>query len=405
MYRYLFFLLFVLSFACQKSEDETLSPADELEVEALEASLESFQWKLFQQVVAEADTNENLNISPLSIAAALYMTHQGAAAETRDKISGALDLPTAEAEINLGKAFENMMQELERSGALQSKNAIFWDKVRIQPKSEFLNYTKDFYHAALYDLDFSSPSALSEINGWVKSATQQRIEKILDQINSEEVMFLINALYFKGDWQFPFPEESTSKRIFTLTTGETVEADMMFQDISTLRFYAGDDVSAVEMPFKDTAYSMILLLPRPGSGPDQLIATIDTDRLIQLFDTDMQRGRIYLEVPRFEIDYTILLNEVLKKMGMELAFDPYHADFSNLGSAPEGNLYISRVNHKTYLKIDEKGAEGAAVTSVGVGVTSAPPAIRFDRPFVLLLRNRLSNTLVFAGKIEDPTSD
>ncbi|MBK8506750.1 MAG: hypothetical protein IPL46_33955 [Saprospiraceae bacterium] len=89
---------------------------------------------------------------------------------------------------------------------------------------------------------------------------------------------------------------------------------------------------------------------------------------------------------------------------MEIAFDPNQADFSKLGSAPEGNLFISKVNHKTYLKIDEKGAEGAAVTSVGVGVTSLPPHLKFDRPFVFLLRNRDSNTLIFAGKIEDPTS-
>jgi serine protease inhibitor len=111
-----------------------------------------------------------------------------------------------------------------------------------------------------------------------------------------------------------------------------------------------------------------------------------------------------IDLPKFEIGYKIQLNEVLKAMGMEIAFDPFLADFSRLGNAPEGNLFISSVNHKTYLKIDEKGAEGAAVTSVGVGVTSLPPHLNFDRPFVFLLRNRDSNTLIFAGKIEDPTS-
>lgn len=403
MLKKVFFFSLLILVSCQKSDDQPLSPADELELAELEASLESFQWNLFQQVVASEDTTTNLNISPLSIAAALYMAHEGAATETRDKISTTLELPTAGLTINLGAAYENMMKELENSSSLSTENAIFWDKNRMQPNDAFLNYTSDHFQAKQFELEFQDPSALEAINDWVKSSTNDRIEKIIDQINSEEVMFLINALYFKDDWLYPFPQESTRKAKFTLATGSEVEADMMFQDINTLKYYHGDDFSSVEMPFADSYYSMVLILPRPGSNPDQLISELDDNRLSQLFEQDMEIGRIYLDVPRFEIEYKILLNEVLKDMGMELAFDPFNADFSNLGVAPEGNLYISRVNHKTFLKIDEKGAEGAAVTSVGVGVTSAPPPLRFDRPFVFLLRNRSTKTLVFAGKIEDPT--
>lgn len=405
MLRYAILIIGFIIASCNKSEDAPLTPAEELQMEQLVNSLETFQWDLFQEVVASENTGENLNISPLSIAAALYMTYEGAANETRNKMSNTLKLPNEVVDFNLGQAYKNLMKELEKDGAvIGTANAIFWDKNRIDPNNEFLDYTQNFFNASQYDLVFQEPKALTTINNWVKTSTQNRIEKIIEEISAEEVMFLINALYFKDDWKFPFPEESTRKTDFTLNNGTQIEVDMMHQDISTLKYYLQDDLTAVELPFADTSYGMVLILPPVETTPDQLIASLEGDRLETLLNLDLVAGRIYLEVPRFEIEYKILLNTVLKSMGMELAFDPDQADFSNLGAAPEGNLYISKVNHKTYLKVDEKGAEGAAVTSVGVGVTSAPPVINFNRPFVFLLRNRLSNTLIFAGKIEDPTS-
>ena len=405
MLKYAFTLLVIMLLSCNTEDGKSpLTSEEELQMQDLVTSLESFQWQLFQQIVSGEEELKNLNISPLSIAAALYMTYEGSANVTRDKMTETLELPGEIINFNLGQAYKTFIDELEKTNAtLTTANAIFWDKNRIFPATEFLDYTKTYFDAGQFDLVFQEPAALSAINNWVKSATQGRIDKIIEEINAEEVMFLINALYFKDDWKFPFAQENTRVGSFTRSDGQTVSTDMIHQDIFTLRYYQGADFEAVEMPFADTSYNMVLLLPPTGKTPDQLITDLQTDRLSRLFDQDMAVGRILLDLPKFEIEYKIQLNDVLKAMGMEIAFDPYLADFSKLGNAPEGNLFISRVNHKTYLKIDEKGAEGAAVTSVGVGVTSLPPQLRFDRPFVFLLRNRNTNALIFAGKIEDPT--
>ena len=405
MLKYAFTGLILFFLSCSKEDNNNAPDREaELQMPELVSSLESFQWKLFQQVVNSEKDLKNLNISPLSIAAALYMTYEGAGNATRDQIAGTLELPAEIVPFNLGRAYKNFIDELEKTdGALATTNAIFWDKNRIFPASEFLNYTKKYFDAEQFDLVFQEPAALSTINDWVKSSTKGRIDKIIEEISAEEVMFLINALYFKDDWKFPFPLENTRMGLFTRWDGIEVSTEMIHQDIFSLRYYQGADFAAVEMPFSDTSYNMVLLLPPAGKTPDQLINNLQGDRLERLFDQDLMVGRILLDLPKFEIEYEILLNDALKALGMEIAFDPYQADFSNLGNAPEGNLFISRVNHKTYLKIDEKGAEGAAVTSVGVGVTSLPPYLKFDRPFVFLLRNQNTNTLIFAGKIEDPT--
>ncbi len=406
MNRYAWMLILFIIVSCNKENNTPLSTEEELQMEDLMESLTDFQWDLFQKVVASDDTGDNLNISPLSIAAALYMAYEGSSAETRDKISEALRLPTNQGGFNLGQAYENLIKELEKDDAvLSTSNAVFWDKNRIFPREEFLQYTVEYFNAGRFDLLFSDPSALNTINDWVKTSTEGRIEKIIEEIGEEEVMFLINALYFKDDWKFPFPEESTGTGDFIRSDGKSVQAEIMRQDIYTLRSYQSSQFSAVEMPFADTSYSLVLLLPPTGQTTDQFIAQMNKKRLATLFSQDLQTGRILLDVPKFEIEYKVLLNDVLKSMGMEIAFDPFAADFSNLGSAPEGNLFISNVNHKTFLKIDEKGAEGAAVTSIGIGVTSAPPHFQFNRPFVFLLRNRNSDTFIFAGKIEDPTAE
>ena len=236
MLRYTILIIGLFIASCNKSEDTPLTPAEELQMEQLMNSLEAFQWDLFQEVVASENTLENLNISPLSIAAALYMTYEGAANETRNKMSNTLKLPNEVVDFNLGQAYKNLMKELEKDGAvITTENAIFWDKNRIEPKNQFLDYTRNFFNASQYDLVFQDPSALTTINNWVKTSTQNRIEKIIEEISAEEVMFLINALYFRDDWKYPFPQESTRKTDFTLSNGTQIEVDMMYQDISTLK--------------------------------------------------------------------------------------------------------------------------------------------------------------------------
>lgn len=403
--KYFLPLLVILFCACQEGDpaDPDLNLVDEISVERLNLALNDFQWDLFKRVLAAEETAENLNLSPLSVASALYLTYEGADSDTRQAMSEALEFADDDkGAVHLGAAYRDLMDLLEDGDHLSNVNGVFWDKNRMFPRDSFLMYAGKYFDAEQFDLDFQTPAALATINGWVNDATESRIEKIIEKINAEEVMFLISALYFQADWDAPFEIESTSQRPFTTRGGEAVQVPFMFQDVNTIPFYEGSDFVAVNMHFADDKYSMTLLLPGDHLPVDEFVANLTLDRLEKLFDSDLKPSRMHLLVPKFEVESKFLLNNVLKSMGMEIAFDPHAADFSNLGVAPEGNLYIARVNHKTYLKVDEKGAEGAAVTSVGIGVESAPPVLNFNRPFVFLLRHIETGALVFAGKIENP---
>lgn len=400
-------LCLITIFGCAKTveehQEDPQSTGNMITMEVLSDALHQFQLDLFKETISDQSSSENITLSPFSVSSALFMTLNGANGTTKSAMESTLALLDVNLE-SLGKSFEELGAQLapkDNHVQLELANAIFWDENRMTPKDSFLQLVSQYYSAGEFPLDFKEPEALETINGWVSENTNQKIEKIIEEITPEEVMFLINALYFKADWANPFPLESTTQNGFTLSDGSTKETDFMFKD-AVYNYYRGSDMEAVQLAFADTQYQMTFLLPPPNLSIDAFIQSLSTQRLDQLFLQDIQKGRIFLYLPSFEIEYKILLNEVLKRMGMTVAFSRGEADFSKLGNAPEGNLFISRVNHKTYLKIDEKGAEGAAVTSVGVGVTSLPPTIRFDRPFVFMIRHIPTASVIFIGKLENP---
>ncbi|MDH3650294.1 MAG: serpin family protein [Saprospiraceae bacterium] len=386
---------------CEKEEPLKLDPNPD--VDKLETSIQSFQWNLFHSVLDARLNDDNIVISPLSIASALYMTLNGARGETKIAMESALDLAPSDRELfdQVQAVLMDQLQSNHSNTELSQANAIFYDKNRMTVDGEFADLMTQYFDARLFDLVFQEETALPTINDWVKESTEGRIEKIIEEIDPVEVMFLINALYFTGDWNLPFAEDATSIQSFTKEDGSSVDVPMMHKD-QTLTYFEGNDLQAVEMAFADTNYSMQFLLPPVDQSVRSFAAELTAERLADLANTDLREGRIIFQLPRFEIAYEVVLNEALKSMGMGLAFDRQAADLSGLGSAPEGNLFINRVNHKTYLKIDEKGAEGAAVTSVGVGVTSLPPVLRFDRPFVYLLRHRSTHVIIFIGIMDNP---
>ncbi len=382
------------------SNDRIITPDE------LSTALNAFQWKLFQQTVADENKAENLIISPLSIASALYLALEGANTETRAEMAQSLGFDFS-GSITLASAYEALSTQLEgvtEGLQLSQSNAVFWDEGRITPHDQFISVAQDHFDADRIALDLQAASAVDAINNWVKQETGDRIDKILESIAPEEVMFLINALFFTGDWLDPFVEDLTREADFVASDGSSISTPFMFHDTYEMFSYRDGELEAVELPFADTNYSLTVLASTAGIAVDPFVASLTADRLATLWQEDLQSGRIMLNLPKFEISFRILLNDVLKGMGMQRAFDPNGADFSRLGQAPEGNLFISKVNHKSYLKIDEKGAEGAAVTSVGVGVTSLPPVFDFNRPFVFVLRDRQRDTIIFVGKLEDPSA-
>lgn len=383
--------------SCEEGSDITID-GDEISHESLQSSLKDFQWEILKKVNREHGSDKNLNISPISIAVALSMAYEGAAAETKERMASTLKLSKVG---QTGQAYRTIIDDLNTSVSLSVNNAVFWDGAGMTPNESFLKYQNEYFKTQQQELDFADSDAVQKINSWAEQATEGRIKEVLKSISPDEVMFLMNALFFKSDWQDPFPIDNTRVRDFTLADGKTITTEFAHQD-NQLSFYQGSDFDAVDLYFDGQAYSMTFLLPGEGSNPDQLIDVLDRDRIDKLYDSDLQTGRLLLSMPKFEVASDLNLKTVLSNMGMAVAFDKNNADFSNLGSS-SGNLFISRVKHNTFLKVDEKGAEGAAVTTVGVSATSLPPSVDLDRPFVFLLRNVENGILVFGGKIEDPS--
>lgn len=399
-------------FACDISDEEPSVINDpeigEVDAELIASPLGTFGWKVAQQTVQRATEAKNTVISPLSIAAALYMTYNGAAGDTRTAMNETLELNGISVD-SLNAAFVELMALLEDTDMgvrLSSANAVFWDETRLSPAEDFLTKMTSFYQAETFAEDFqnNADAVLDQINAWVDEQTEGRIKKILDDLAPNEVMFLVNALYYIGDWEEPFDSELTTDRTFTLSNGREVMVPTMYQD-NQFTYYDGTDFKGVSCTFADTSLAMWFVLPPADQSIDNFLAGLSYDDLVERFTTQANTGRIELQLPKFEINYKIQLNDALKAMGMEIAFDPMRANFSELGTPAFGNTYISRVEHKTFLKIDEKGAEGAAVTSVGIAVTSLPPSITFDRPFLTVLVHKATQTPIFVGKIENPVEE
>ena len=410
-----FRLLICLLLFSQCEKPDPADPIDPRDIDEgkVESSLNDFgnsnnavALDLLHEVVStNVEAGKNIVVSPLSVHTALLMVLNGADKETHEAIATTLH-SAGYSETSMNKAYKAYEEYHANAhdAELQLANSVFWDKNRITPSEAFSEKMLEYYLAELSGLTFQDPTALETINNWVNASTEGRIEKILEEIRPEEVLFLINALYFKGDWSNPFLPGLTFERSFTHSDDRVSSVPTMSHD-ALFSFAQSADYQAVDLFFGDSTFSLTFILPAEATTSlDDFIGKFTTEDLKQLYQ-NLQTQRLQIYLPKFEVKYKINLNEALRSLGMGIAFDPFGANFNRLGTAPEGNLFISRVEHKTFLKIDEKGAEGAAVTSVGIGVTSAPPTIAFDRPFMLVLRDVRYNSVVFIGKIEDPLAD
>ncbi|MGD8320275.1 MAG: serpin family protein [Gemmatimonadota bacterium] len=363
----------------------------------------AFAVRLLQQV-HRADPDRTVFLSPLSASMALGMTLNGAAGETRDQMRAALgfgSMPMTEVD----RAYRNLMDllvGLDDRVEVQLANAIFHrDSFQMEPT--FLDTVRTYFDARVQGLDFADPSAAEDINAWVREATHGRIDGMVDPpISPLTMAFLMNAVYFKGDWTRKFDAAKTYTGPFHLPGGSTRDVRFMTKS-DTVSWRSGDGWDAVELPYGGGAFVMTLAVPHADATLDAVAGD-----LASILDPDATWGTLKLDVhvPRFQLSYERVLNDDLEALGMLDAFDPGRADFTPMFSgALEAQLHISKVKQKTFLKVDEEGTEAAAVTSVEVGVTSVPMAFRADRPFLLAIRERLSGTVLFAGFIVDAPTD
>lgn len=353
------------------------------------------------RLLHETEAGANLLVSPLSASMALGMAMGGAAGPTYDAMRSTLGFGTLE-EAQVNDAYRGLIRQLrsrDRKVEFRLANSV-WHERTFQVHAPFVQAARDYFDAEVAALDFRSPGAPRTISSWAERATGGRIRDLVESIDPLDVMFLVNAVYFKAPWETPFEPASTAPRPFTLRDGRVIDVPMMLRDGSTPNM-RNPDVQMVELPYADGAFSMVLLAPATGDNLDRLVALLSPERWQEWTD-ELQPGRIMLTMPKFRFEYAITMNDALDHLGMGIAFQPRVADFTRI--ADYDDLHISRVQHKTFIDVHELGTEAAAATSVTMSLSSMPPEFRFDRPFVFAIRERSSGALLFLGRVADPTA-
>ena len=362
----------------------------------------AFAFKLFREVSARADDDQNVFVSPLSVGMALGMAYNGAAGATRDSMQRTLELQGMSLQ-EVNEAYQSLirlLQGLDPTVDFLPANSI-WYRQGITVAAVFLENMRTYFGAEIQGLDFSAQDAANIINGWVRDATKGRIESIVTPpIDPQTIMFLINAVYFKGSWTYRFDPNRTHDAAFTRADGTTTTVPLMSHGEEVpARVHFGAGYSVAELPYGGGAYAMTIVLPDDPAGAASLSRTLTEEQWNGWLQA-MDSTSTWISIPKWTLEQEYTLNDVLKALGMAIAFAPLDADFSNM--APGLQAFISRVKHKTFIQVDEEGTEAAAVTSVEVGVTSAPPSFVADHPFVYAIRERLSGTILFIGRMADP---
>jgi len=359
-----------------------------------------FAFDILQELVSE-DRGQNVFISPLSILLALAMTYNGAAEDTKLAIAEALEFSEFDMEaLNRGfKALLNSVVTADREVEVSIANSI-WYMQGCEAREDFIQRNGTYYNAEIRECDFSDPGARDAINSWIEEATKGRIEEMIDRIPPDVVMYLINAIYFKGDWTRQFSESATREEEFTLENGGRKMVPMMHL-VEELRHSRTDNLGLLRLPYGREKLSMYILLPDEGVNLDEIIGRLDEDSWNEL-RSRLEEKEVVLAMPKYRIEYGVkLLNDALTRMGMGIAFES-RADFSGIGP----QLYISRVLHKAVIEVNEQGSEAAAATAVEItkGEAPKPKPVEFivDRPFLFTISDDRTGSILFMGKVIDP---
>lgn len=354
------------------------------------AGMYDFSVKLLQSTCEE---EENTLVSPMSVLSALAMTANGARGETRSQMENTLG-GTVE---QLNGALTGLGQE-EDSPLYLANSIWFAEGGRITPNPDFLQINADYYRAGVFEAPFDQ-TTVTDINRWVKEHTHGMVEEILKKIPHDTVMYLINALAFEAEWENPYQKEDVWQQAFTNQAGEVQQVSMMHSEET---FYLRDDQAQGFMKYyQGGRYAFVALLPDKGNSVLDYVEGLDGQQLKKLLENP-KSVPVVATMPKFESEMEVDLREVLKEMGMDLPFDSAQADFTDLGTSPEGNLYINQVFHKAYLEVEEKGTRGGAATAVEMNTEAAPEeqmVVTLDRPFVYMVVDTSSMLPVFMGTV------
>ena len=364
-------------------------------------SLLGFSWNIFR----ESSQNEgNILISPASVYLALGMTYNGADTETRQAMEEVLNASGLSME-EFNAACRDYISLLHATGdktELSIGNSI-WYRDTFHADKDFLKKNKDVFGAEVRSLDFGKPEAAATINQWVKEETKNTIDKMVDQIDMDTVMYLINAVYFKSEWQVPFSANDTRDAEFYRPDGDKT-VPFMNQN-GEMAYLAKDGIQGVVLPYDDGRFQFFALLPKEGEDVRSFIRE-QNGLNIHDYLLSMEKEYLHLALPKFETRFEDSMKDELTGLGMGIAFDAGSADFSLMSDTHKKILYINEVKHKPFCRVDELGTEASAVTSVEMRLTGAPlePNIQviFDRPFVYGIADTVTGAPLFLGIMEDP---
>lgn len=404
-------LIAVMIFTSCASHAEDLMKGVEPKAESLKAekmddklnlAIMNFTWNMFK----ESSLNEgNIMVSSPSIYYALAMTLNGAEGDTKaamQKSLAAQELTIDDINIGLRDWLRSMTTDDSKS-KLSVANSI-WLRKGFEADREFLQRNADYYNASLKSLDFNKKSSVAVINKWVKDETEGKIDKIVDNISNNTMMYLINAIYFKSDWEEQFSANNTFSMNFNAPNGK-VNAKFMNRK-GEIEHLNANKITGVKLPYANERYAFFGLLPEEGQTPREFINNLTVSELRAVLNSGVKEG-LELSMPKFEARYEDSLKNELSKIGMEIAFDPGYADFSLMKKNRDKDLFINEVKHKTFIKVDEKGTEAAAVTSVEMAetalVTNEIPKIVFDRPFIYGIIDTETGIPLFIGIMENPS--
>jgi serpin B len=384
-------------------QQETIAMKKDQEVDPrlIDANTQ-FGFKLFSEILKQ-DQGKNVFVSPASVAIALDMVYNGASGKTQTAMAAALNLngmsleDLNRANVDLKKILENPDPEVQ----LAIANSL-WARQGISFQPDFIQRNQQFYGAELTNLNFSDAKSPAIINGWVKQNTRGKIDQIVDTLAPDDVLFLINAIYFKGDWTRPFDKQQTAQKPFYLANGTQKPHAMMSQS-GEYRYYETEQFQAVSLPYgQKRRMNMIIILPKKSFSLTEFYKELNPKNW-QQWVSQLRNRQGSIQVPRFKLEYNIELKRALSALGMAVAFDAAQANFSGISSIP---TKIDQVKHKTFVEVNEEGTEAAAVTSIGIRATSAMPSEPFkmvvDRPFFCAIRDNQTGSLLFMGSIVEP---
>jgi serpin B len=375
-----------------ESEPFSLKSAEIIEQAA------AFNWEMFKSVNDLAEPGDNVVVSPISIMQAFGMAINGATGDNLEEMLSVMGFANSEGLNEACKNIRGALATADPKVAMEIANSA-WYRDDFSINEAFFDALRTYYAARVSGLDFDNTDQAKQImNDWVKDATRGKIPSIIDRIEKSHILFLINAVYFNGEWSSRFDKSKTTDAPFFLADGASVNVKMM-QQKEDFQFYSGENYSALRLPYGDKSFAMTLILPEGSEDVNGLVNNLGNGLWDQLVEP-VSESEVDVYLPRFKVECTFDLIPALKAVGMERAFYDVYG-FRNIA---DDDIIISDVRHKTFIEVDERGTEAAAVTSIGFELSSMPMVhvFRVDRPFVFVISEMETGAILFAGKVENP---